>query len=168
MPGITQPLHCRDGVQIRVCLTEALNRAASFSLINQQGRSVRSMRFPDKPCCVHLEYNLSTSPMYEKTTTLLISVLSALTSHFSTLRKGFSGICMPKCTKIMSTCYLVTRIYCRVRGGILTHPIWGYLKATVFLSICGFYFLNFYFFLERNNSSNSLVRDTWHGLIGVG
>ena len=55
-----------------------------------------------------------------------------------------------------------------MRGGILTHPIWGQLRRTEFLSICGFSFLSFFFFQKRNGSSQALVHEAWHGLIEVG
>lgn len=70
---------------------------------------------------------------------------------------------MSACTRIISICYLITRICDRIGGGILIHPIWGYLKRTVFLGICAFLFL-----VGRNNSSNNSLHEAWHGFIGFG
>lgn len=72
------------------------------------------------------------------------------------------------CTRVISICYLITRIYDGMRGGILTGPIWGQLRRTEFLSICGVFFLSFFFFSEEwTCSSQALVHEAWHGFIVV-
>ena len=93
-----------------------------------------------------------------------------LCSSLSSQLSPFAFLCWEKlllasaCARVISICYLITRIYDGMRGGILTHPIWGQLRRTEFLSICGFSFL---FFQKRNGSSQALAHEAWHGLIEV-
>ena len=69
------------------------------------------------------------------------------------------------CTRVISICYLITRIYDGMRGGVLTHPIWGQLRRT---ESWVYVFFFFFFFQKRNGSNQALVHKAWHGLIEVG